>query len=38
VEADRLSELQDAQEDNQTLTKQFQDLQVCMFGLSNMMV
>ncbi|KAH1062252.1 E3 ubiquitin-protein ligase BRE1-like 2 [Glycine max] len=27
VEADRLSELQDAQEDNQTLTKQFQDLQ-----------
>ncbi|RDY10395.1 E3 ubiquitin-protein ligase BRE1-like 2, partial [Mucuna pruriens] len=27
VDADRLSELQDAQEDNQTLTKQFQDLQ-----------
>ncbi|KAK7320550.1 hypothetical protein VNO77_30120 [Canavalia gladiata] len=27
VNADRLSELQDAQEDNQTLTKQFQDLQ-----------
>ncbi|KAL2317031.1 hypothetical protein Fmac_030907 [Flemingia macrophylla] len=27
VDADRLSELQDAQEDNHTLTKQFQDLQ-----------
>ncbi|XP_061373602.1 E3 ubiquitin-protein ligase BRE1-like 2 [Gastrolobium bilobum] len=27
VDADRLSELQDAQEDNQTLTNQFQDLQ-----------
>ncbi|XP_047156220.1 E3 ubiquitin-protein ligase BRE1-like 2 [Vigna umbellata] len=27
VEADRISELQEAQEDNQTLTKQFQDLQ-----------
>ncbi|XP_014504949.1 E3 ubiquitin-protein ligase BRE1-like 2 isoform X1 [Vigna radiata var. radiata] len=27
VDADRISELQEAQEDNQTLTKQFQDLQ-----------
>lgn len=34
MDADRLSELQDAQEKNQILTKQFQELQVCIFALS----
>jgi len=38
VNADRLSELQDAREENQILTKKFQELQVCQFELSAMVL
>jgi len=38
VNADRLSEIQDSREENQILTKQFEELQVCKFELSAMVL